>query len=190
MNTLLKIIKHLFNHPYEEFHIREIARRVKISPFAVKKYVDMLLKERLLLESRKGNLRYIKPNMTSLVFRYAKITNNLAAIEKSGLISFLKENLPNLSSVVLFGSLARGEDTPKSDIDILAIGKEKNLNVTPIEEKLGKKITVHILSWSEWNKKGREDAPFYFEIMRDGIPLVGELPLIKWERQRGERKWK
>jgi predicted nucleotidyltransferase len=99
----------------------------------------------------------------------------------SGLVEFLKEQTANLSSIILFGSMAKGEDDEKSDIDILIIGKEKHFNLGEFEEKLDKEITLHFFSWSEWNHKAKEDNPFYYEVISHGIPLYGELPLTKWK---------
>ena len=175
---LLKVLKFFFENPYEEIYLRRLAKEVKISPFAAKKYADMLLKEGMIKEERKGNLRYFRANVNNLFFRYLKTAFSINSILKSGLVGFLTENLANVSSMVLFGSVAKGTDDKKSDIDILLIGKEKHLNLGKFEEKMGMEIIVHIFSWSEWNKKAKEDKPFYFEVISGAIPLYGEIPFV------------
>ncbi len=175
----LQILKFFIENPYQEIYLRELAKKLKFSPFAIKKYVDILSRENLILEERKANLRYFKANTNNLFFRQLKIAFNVNLIEKSGLINYLKENMSNVSSIVLFGSMAKAEDTQESDIDVLIIGKEKYLNLNKFEEKIGKEANIHIFSWSEWNKKSKKDKAFYYEIIRYGIPLYGELPIIK-----------
>ncbi len=177
----IKFIEFFLVNPYKEVYIRELAKKLKISPFATKKYADALVIEGLILEEKKANLRYLKANLSSLYYKHAKITYNLRQLLKSNLIEFLKNNLTNVTSITLFGSLAKGEDSDESDIDILIIGKQKHLSLSDFEKKLDKIITIHFFSWSEWNEKAKEDNPFYYEIINHGIPLHGELPLTKWK---------
>lgn len=174
----LRILKFFLDNPYEEVYLRELAKKLKLSAFAVKKYADILIKENLITEEKKANLRYFKANINNLFFKYLKISFNINTILKIGLVDFLKENVPNVSSIVIFGSMAKGEDTKKSDVDLVVIGKQKHLNFLKFEEKIGKEIKPHIFSWSEWNKKSKQDKAFYFEVIGPGIPLYGELPIV------------
>jgi predicted nucleotidyltransferase len=177
----IRFIEFFLINPYKEVYIRELAKKLKISPFAIKKYADISVKEGLILDEKKANLRYLKANTNNLFYRHLKISYNLRQLIKSGLIDFLKTNLANVTSIILFGSLAKAEDTDESDIDILIIGKQKHLNLSGFEDKLKKEITLHFFSWSEWNSKAKEDHPFYYEIINHGIALYGELPLTKWK---------
>lgn len=175
----IRFVEFFLVNPYKEVYIRELARKLKISPFATKKYADALVKEGLILEEKKANLRYLKANVKNLYYKHTKITYNVRQLLKSNLISFLDTNVANLTSITLFGSFAKGEDSEESDIDILIIGKQKYLSLKEFEDKLDKKITIHFFSWSEWNEKAKEDNPFYFEIINHGIAVNGELPLVK-----------
>ncbi len=178
---LLKVLYFFFRDPYKEVYLRELAKNTKLSPYAVKKYCDLLIKKDLLIDEKKANLRYFRANINNLFFKHLKIAFNINLILKSGLIDFLKDNLVNVSSIVLFGSMAKGDDDKKSDVDILVIGKEKHLNLNKIEEIIGKEITLHISSWSKWNKKAKVDKAFYFEIISHGIVLYGGVPIVKWK---------
>lgn len=178
---LLKVLKSFFENPYREMYLRELARELKLSPFTVKRYLDLLVRENLIQDEKRANLRYFKANIDNLFFKHLKIAFNIRLLLKSGLMEHLRENLVNISSIVLFGSMAQGKDDKKSDVDILIIGKKKYLDLGNFEEKVNKKITLHIFSWSEWNKKAKDDQPFYFEIVSYGVALYGELPLVKWK---------
>jgi len=169
-------------HDYADSLAGAVRKKYRVRyAFAIKKYADLLIKENLIKEERKANLRYFKSNINNLFFKYIKIAFSINLILKSMLLDFLKQSLANVSSIVLFGSMAKGEDDRNSDVDLLIIGKEKPLNLEKFEMKLGKSITLHILSWSEWNKKAQEDMPFYSEIISQGVTLYGELPLVKWK---------
>ena len=179
--TFLKVVKFFLESPYEEVYLRQLAKKLNLSLFAIKKYADLLVKENFITEERKANLRYFKANISNLFFKHLKIAFNINLILKSGLLDYLKQNLVNLSSIVLFGSMAKGEDSKQSDIDILVIGKEKYLDLGKFKEKIEKEVTLHIFSWSEWNKQAEENRAFYFEVLLYGVPLYGELPLAKWK---------
>lgn len=177
----IKFLEFFLVNPYKEVYIRELAKKLKISPFATKKYADALVKEGLILDEKRANSRYLMANTKNLFYKHSKIAYTIRQLLKSGLLDFLKENISNVTSITLFGSLAKGEDTEESDIDIIIIGKEKHLSLGEFENKLDKDITLHFFSWSEWNKQAKEENPFYYEIINYGIPLHGELPLVKWK---------
>ena len=177
----IKFLEFFLINPYKEVYIRELAKKLKISPFATKKYADILIKEGLILDEKRANLRYHMGNTKHLFYKHAKITYNIRQLLKSGLVDFLKDNIANITSIVLFGSLAKGEDSEESDVDIIIIGKQKHLSLSEFEDKLDKEITLHFFSWSEWNDKAKEEDPFYYEIINHGVPLYGELPLTKWK---------
>ncbi len=175
----LKTASYFLENPYKEIYLRGLARKLKISPFAVKKYTSILLKENLIVEERKANLRYFKANSTNGFYRQIKISFNIQKILKSKLPDFIQKNIPALSSIVLFGSIAKGTDDEKSDVDLLIIGKDKTISLDNFEKVLGKTINIHILLWSEWKKNYKNNRAFYYDIIAHGIPLYGELPIIK-----------
>ena len=174
-----RTVQYFLENPYKEAYLRELAKKLKISPFAVKKYASFLLKEGLIIEERKGNLRYFKANLASVFYKQIKISFNIQKILKSKLPDFIQKNIPAVSSIVLFGSIAKGTDDEKSDIDLLIIGKDKNISIDYFEDKLNKSINLHIMLWNEWKRNYKENKAFYYDIIAYGIPLYGELPIIK-----------
>jgi len=176
---LMQIAAFFLKNPYTEIYLRQLAKELKLSPYSVMRNIDLLIKENLIKEERRANLRYFKADTDGLFFRHLKIAFNVGTLSKTGIIDFLKENISNISSIVLFGSIAKGEDDKKSDVDMLVIGKEKYFDLGQFEEKLGRRITLHVYSWSDWNKKAKQDSAFYYDIISYGIPLYGELPIMR-----------
>jgi len=174
-----KMLKFFLENPFKEVYLRELAKKLKISPFATKKYADMLAKEKLILSQKKANLRYLKSNNSDILFKHLKIALNIKKIRDSGIGEFLKNSIPNLSSIVIFGSIAKGEDAEESDIDLVLIGSKNYINIKKFEDKIQKEINIHIFSWGEWKKKMKDDSPFYYEVISYGIPIYGELPIVK-----------
>ncbi len=175
----IKFTKYFLENPYDEVYLREIAKKVNLSPSASKKYADILVKKKIIIEEKKSNLRLFRANNPNLFYKSLKKANSINKILNSGILNELLEKSINITSVVLFGSVAKGEDSFESDIDILVIGKKGEFREEKFEKKLDKSIQLHFFSWKDWNKKFKEDNPFYYEVINQGIPIFGELPLIK-----------
>lgn len=83
--------------------------------------------------------------------------------------------------IILFGSYARGDYDPESDVDIFVLLKDNDLRkyrkirVKVITEFLGKHdILLSIrLSNEDTFKRYKEISPFYQNVMREGISLYG-----------------
>lgn len=176
-----KVTEFFLENPFEEVYLRQLARILHLSPFATKKYADVLVKADLVSEERKANVRSFKANVNNQFYRHLKIAYGIRQLLKSGLIDAIKEQGSAVSSITLFGSMAKGEDTKTSDVDLMVIGHVKKEFLINAEQKLGKTINIHNMSWAEWNKEAGSNAPFYFEVIQHGIPLQGELPIIKWK---------
>lgn len=85
-----------------------------------------------------------------------------------------------LVSAVLFGSRARGESAPDSDMDILVVMVRADLEIRQeirylaIEVLLKHDIYLSTRVWSEahWHELGKLQTQLYRNICRDGIDLL------------------
>ncbi len=170
----IKVLKLFLRKPYEEFHLREIARLTKVSPSTAKRFLDTFEKNRIVLRKRKGNLAIFNANIDSPVFRQIKITYNIFMIESSGLMEELTRDNP--ASIILYGSTAKGLDSEDSDIDLMVIGRKYDADLSKLEKKLRRKINLITYSPAEWSKKAKYDRPFYNNVIT-GILLHGEMPI-------------
>jgi predicted nucleotidyltransferase len=174
-----KVLNLFFGEPYKEYHLRGVAKECKVSPMTAKTQLDKMIKEKLVEKSRKANLSLFRANTKNRVFQLLKTTHSLEKINKNRLIEWLEKELKP-SSIVLFGSTARGEDSKESDIDLLIISKnKKQLELANFEKKFKREINYTIYNLSEWKQKAVEDKPFYQRILVEGIPLKGELPVVQ-----------
>jgi predicted nucleotidyltransferase len=72
-----------------------------------------------------------------------KRANNLERIYLSKLSSFLYDFFPG-TTIILFGSYSRGEDSESSDIDISIIGvSEKEINLSKFQKEMERNISLH-----------------------------------------------
>ncbi len=175
-----KILEYFFEHPYEEIYLAKLSETTKVNVFTTKQIVDELVINGFLIQKKLGKMRILKANTESLLFRYLKIYYTLMKLEKSGLVEYLLKKISNVSSILLFGSGAKGEDTEKSDIDILVIGKKKSkLNLEKFEKKLKRKIQLFVFSWSEWKRYANKNKAFYQEVISYSIELYGFKPVVE-----------
>lgn len=84
------------------------------------------------------------------------------------------------ATVILYGSFARGENTPKSDIDILILIDKDTLSyhdkkqikypLYDIEFETGQIISPLVFARRDWEFKHRI-TPFYENVTKEGIAL-------------------
>jgi predicted nucleotidyltransferase len=176
---VLNALRFFIENPYEEIYLREFSRKTEISINSVQRFLGLFLKQNFIKEFKRGNLRYFKANLDSVVFRHIKIAFSLKKIEDSGLINALREISSHL---VLFGSVAEGTDDYKSDMDLVCITINKKRAreiITEIQDKLFKEINCHLFSWVEWKEQIKLNKAFYFEIITKGINLIGGKPIAE-----------
>ncbi len=173
IKALLTLIK-----AQKEYSMRELARNAKIGVGTAKQCLDWLLNKRIIKRKIIGKTHQYSLDLNNVVTRYIKILISLDAIQESGIIEEIKNKLP-VTSIVLYGSIARGDDELKSDVDLLLISR-KDIKIKPLraEKNLGKEVTIICYTLAEWRRKAKEDKPFYDRIITEGIPLYGELPVV------------
>lgn len=155
-----KILKIFFENPAEEFHVRELAKLLKIAPTTATKYADLLTRQKILEKRREINLILYRANMESNSYRINKTFYNINKIIGSGLVSFIEEKFNHPEAISLFGSYAKGENTKKSDIDLFILSESKReLNLTEFEKTLKCRIqffTFNRKSFEEMKEKNKE----------------------------------
>lgn len=171
---ILKALEFFIQNPNEEIHLRGFSRLVNISINSAQRFLNIFLNENLIKERRIANLRYFKANLDSIVFRNIKITYSLKKIEDSGLIDFLRRDF---SHAVLFGSVAKGLDDKKSDIDIICIGKGSKPDIYDFQRKFGRELNIQTFGFEKWEKTKKENKAFYQDVISTGINLIGEMPV-------------
>ncbi len=169
-----KILTLFFENPTGEFYLREVGVRAKISVGAAKKYLDRLVKAGILSARRQGNMRLFRANRESPAYKQKKVAYAVEKIVSSGLLAALMRSTP--SSIVLYGSFARGEDDEKSDLDLLVISGSKTLPRLPTI--FGREVNVLVYGGREWAKKAKENKAFYDQVIIHGIPLYGKKPVV------------
>jgi predicted nucleotidyltransferase len=172
----LRVLVLFFDEPYRDFHLREVAKLAGVSPSTAKRFLGFYVARGFLVRSRKVNLVLFRVDVANLGFRFMKL--GYFMVKAESLIRFLGRVFEG-SSVVLYGSCARGEDDRESDMDLLVVGKRvKRVDLSRFEKELDRKVTLLVYTCGEWEEKARMDKPFYERILVDGVVLHGDLPVV------------
>lgn len=147
------IFSHLCIRAGEKFSQRDIAKALAVSPTAVSHSIPALQENKLITLEKIKTIHLISFNRENYKAIELKRVENLKNIYLSRFSEYLEQELPG-STIFLFGSYSRGEDTYTSDIDIAVIErKEKMLDLVKYERIFHRKINVNFYSsWKDIHK--------------------------------------
>jgi len=179
MNALAKILSSqiragifeiLFGLRDRPVHMREIER---LSGFAIGTIQQDLKKlENLDLVTRRkdGNRVYFEANKLHPL--YPEILN--LVLKTVGLADVLKnalEKSPDIRVAFVYGSIARGEETAASDVDLMVVGdlglRKLTAALAGTSEQVGREVNPHVLLPSEFSRKKKEGDHFLTSVLRE-----------------------
>ena len=141
---VLKLI--LENSPLKHWHFEEIVKQANITRAAANKWLKKYQKGGLLKRVKeKGSFPYFIAGSNNPIYQTKKRIYAINKLYESGLISHLL-SLKDAKTVILFGSMAKGDWYKESDIDIFILGKPKEIEKNKYELKLHRDIQLHIFN--------------------------------------------
>ena len=179
--TTLKILALYRNDYRQSYYLREVAREVDIDMKAVQHQLKRLEDMNIVTSDRRGKIKEYRLNLANSTTRYFMamaetfytVTYLAANFLVKKLVSRVEANVEG--SLVLFGSLAKGQGTRESDIDILAISDRKvdPRSIKEAENLLGRKINAKLASAEQFLKGLREGDPLIREVVSNHVILKG-----------------
>lgn len=163
-----EIFRLLFGLDEKPLHLREIERRSGLALGTVRQELQTLGSLGLVEARKDGNRTLynanrqhpIFPDIHSLVLK----TSGLADLLRSALVEE-----PRIKVVFVFGSVARGEEQPHSDIDLMVIGsislRALTLRLSGLSEKLGRELNAHVFSVDEFLRRKKEEDHFLSTVL-------------------------
>ncbi len=148
-------------NPERPFFQRELARLTGEPYTGVVQALARLTTEQLVRPTPLGGRRAFVMNPDNPYFeefqRMAIKSLDLPrALDRAGVVAI---------SVVVFGSFAKGDADPDSDLDVLVVGAEPSLGVAeealvPIAARIGRVINVHVVDHARYQHEIGEPASF------------------------------
>lgn len=141
-DNVLKII--LENSPFKEWHFEEIVKKAKVTKAVANKWLKKYQREGLLKYVReKGRFPYFTVGEKNSFYYSLKKVYVLDNLHKTGILSKLLF-LKNAKTVIIFGSVIKGDWYKDSDLDIFVLGDASEFNKSFYESKLHRKIEMHV----------------------------------------------
>lgn len=162
-----RVLGHLLLNPDRDFHVRELARLTNTSAGTLHKELSRLAAAGLLLRRKLGNQVRYQANRDCPVFA------ELAGLfrKTTGLAEVITQAVQPLQPelALIFGSVARGEETATSDIDLLLIGNmgfaDAVRALQPAQVRLQREINPVLYRAEEFARKLADNDRFVTEIL-------------------------
>jgi len=184
----IKILRFLFTEK-DEHTGRAIAKGIRMSPSSTYNTLQGMKKEGLISAKKKGNAILYRLQENNYVVK--KLLAPLFKKEKAiydDVILFIKKSLKKYKSEVvsmaIFGSIARREETSRSDIDLLVIVENKNgrIKINKAIDKLSiviaksfsAALSPYILTRLEIRQKYRKKQAIIISILENNRLIYGE----------------
>jgi predicted nucleotidyltransferase len=169
----------LYGNPDRSFYANELFRLAGSGTGAVVRELAKLAESGLVTVSKIGNQKHYQANRAAPIFAELRgivlKTFGMADVLRQGLLPISSQ----ISAAFVYGSVAKGTDTAKSDIDVMVIGDnlaypEVYSALMPVEAQLGRKINPSIYSYEDVRQKLKKGNTFLTRIMaQPKIFLIG-----------------
>lgn len=176
--TRVTLLSMLMMNPRKRFYIRELSKILKIPYGMLYREVKNLVSLGIITEEKKGKITLLSVNMDLLYF--AELRGLM--IKTAGLGDAMRDALSGFVGIqyaLIYGSLASGEETDRSDVDFLVVGEvdEEDLlkAMSEVEKDVGREVNYILWSEDEFMERVREGHHLLVDISRKPVlMLVGD----------------
>jgi len=173
--TRTKLITKLMMEPDRQFYIREISRETNIPYSMVYKELDNLEQLGLIKSQKKGKITLLSVNKETTYYRDLRSL----IMKTTGISSTIQAQLrkhTDIEYLLVFGSVASGEDTQESDIDLMVIGDIPEIELIEeareIEKKVGRELNYIHWTRDEFEKKIKEKNHILIDVAEKPIIML------------------
>ena len=173
-----QLLAHFFLAQDRRHYFREITRLVNASPGAVQRELKTLVEAGIIATEKVGRQRYYWADSECMVYSELKAI----VVKTFGVVDAIAAALAGLSQDIeiafIYGSIAGGVDTGKSDIDLMVIGKTNFRSLAKAlrdtEGLLSRPINPTLFSPEEFGRKVREQNNFLINVLEsEKLFIVG-----------------
>jgi predicted nucleotidyltransferase len=165
-----RVLGILFGQPDREFQLTEIISRADSGRGAVQRELEKLTEVGIVATVAHGNRKLYRVNRESPVFNelHQLILKTVGVLDP--LRGALTAYRHSIRSAFVYGSLAKGKDTAKSDIDVMIIGEGLSYSevysaLQKAESVLARPVNPNLMSISDWVRKVKDKSSFITKIL-------------------------
>jgi predicted nucleotidyltransferase len=161
----------LYAHPDESFYLRQIVDLAGLAVGQTQRELKRLTESGILERSERGRHVYFRANERCPIYDelkgiVAKTTAGGAAIARG-----LAPLVDRIKVAFLFGSVARGEETRGSDIDVMVVGSASFAEVAgavrAVEQQLRREINIVVYPVGEFTARVQQGHSFLARVIED-----------------------
>jgi len=195
---VILILKTMSGNLSRWYYTRELAKLSRVGVGTVSSEFNKLAKEGLVEQKSEGQEKYYKLNLASPRTRKLcelfEVDKREKFYKEKRRLSWVLEDFTKrvsdfaseVQSIILFGSVARGETTSRSDIDVLVIApnsEEERFNelmnavdrlAAEVSGRYPEKLVPIVMMTKDFEKSMRDKKRFAADVLKDGIVLFGQ----------------
>ena len=195
---VILILKTMSRNLSKWYYTRELAKISKVSLGTVSSEFSKLAKEGLVEQKAEGQEKYYKLSLanerTRKICELFEVDRREMLYKENRRLAWVLEDFtkrvsdfaPEIQSIILFGSVARGQATPRSDIDILVLvpnSEEEQFKklMNSVDKLAGEvsgrhpaKLTPVVMMIKDFEESIKNEKRFAADILKDGIVLFGQ----------------
>jgi len=153
--TVQRVLGAVLARPEQSFTLQELLRQAATGRGSTQQQIDRLVAAGVLIdEPRRGRQRSIRANTE--YFLYSELRS--IALKTFGLAEPVRDALQpfadRIEQAFIFGSVVKGTDTARSDVDVMIIGAVPQLELyeaaNQLQQKLGRVVQFNVYEPAEW----------------------------------------
>lgn len=169
--AFVEVLLFFILHPKEETYLMRIVRATGKVLIQVQRSLKRLEESGLINKIIRGNKAYYQANATHSVFHDLKKVIVRIIIFGDKIENELSLIKHKINYGFIFGSTARNNDAPSSDVDIFLIGdltlKEAGNLSYPLSIELGREVNTVVYTLKDFRKKIKEQNTFITEVIKN-----------------------
>ena len=179
-NTQQRVLALLFGQPERSFFTKELIDLAEVGSGGVQRELARLQQSGLVTLTAIGNRKHYQANPDAPIFA------ELCGIARKmlGPAEVLRETLAPLADALplalLYGSVASGRDTARSDLDVLLVSDALTLEqvyeaLAPAEQQLGRPVSPTLYTREEFQRRLEQHNPFLLKLLAgETVALMGD----------------
>jgi predicted nucleotidyltransferase len=173
------ILSMLFGHADKAFYLRQIVRMTGFGLGPVQRELKQLAESGIIRRRVSGRQVYFQANPDSPIFSELKGLITKTAGIGDTLRAALMPLADEIEVAFIYGSIARGEEGHRSDIDLLLVGDisfgDVVMNLQGAQKVLGREISPTVYPPDEFKAKVRAQHHFLTSVLKGPkIYLIGD----------------
>ncbi len=176
--TRVTLLSKFMMDPHRRYYIRELSKLLNIPYGMLYREVKNLVSLGIITVEKKGKISLLSVN-TDLPY-FEELRGLM--IKTAGLGDMIRDALSGFVGIryaLIYGSFASGEETERSDVDLLAVGdideEDLLMAMSGVEKSVGREVNYILWSEDEFLKRVKEELHILADIsLKPVLMLVGD----------------